>query len=123
MSFEIPGQVITLEAGQDLSAKQYYFVSLASDGQVDPTGAGLGVDGVLQDDPAVAGYGALVMINGVSKVVAGAVITRGADVASDASGKAVASTSGDYIVGTALEAATADGDIIAVLITRAGRTA
>ena len=43
-------QTISGEAGADLSAKQYFFVTIASDGQVDPTGNGLSADAVLQND-------------------------------------------------------------------------
>lgn len=110
------GVDISLEAGQDLSAKQYYFVTVASDGQVDPTGDGLLAHGVLQNDPAAAGRGATVRISGVSKVVAGGACTRGGLVASDSAGKAVNVVSGDMALGTALETATTDGQIISVLL-------
>ena len=57
-----------------------------------------------------------VMILGVSKIKAGGAIAEGADISTDASGEAVTSTtSGHYIIGTALEAH-ADGDVGAVLI-------
>ena len=47
---------ITLEAGQDLSTKQYKFMTLASDGQIDPTAAAGGkAIGVLQNKPNAAG--------------------------------------------------------------------
>lgn len=54
--------------------------------------------------------------NGTTKYVAASAITAGADVYTAASGKVndtAASTS--YLLGTALEAATADGDVIEVL--------
>jgi hypothetical protein len=106
---------VTLEAGADLSTKQFYFVSVASDGQIDPTGDGLDADGVLQDAPAAAGRAALVAIAGKVKVVCGGAVTRGGPVASDSAGKAVnATTAGDIILGTALETG-ADGRIIEIL--------
>jgi hypothetical protein len=106
---------ITLEAGADLSAKQYYFVTQAADdGQVDPTGDGALANGVLQNKPDAAGKAATIATRGVSKVVAAAAITRGDTVSSDASGKANTVASGDYPLGKALEAATADGDVISV---------
>lgn len=120
MAFENNLQTITLEAGQDLSAKQYFFVTMASDGQVDPTGDGLSADGVLQNDPDAAGRPACVGISGVSKVVAGGAIARGAQVASDASGKAATATTGDRVLARALKASTADGDLIPVLLKLAG---
>lgn len=112
---------ISLEAGADLSAKQYYFVTVASDGQVDPTGDGARADGVLQNDPAAAGRIATVAVAGVSRVTAGDAITRGALVASDASGKAVTAAQNDEILGLALAAAGADGDVIPVLLKFSGR--
>lgn len=107
---------ITMEAGQDLSSKQYYFVSLASDGQIDPTGDGASAEGVLQNAPSAAGYSATVGISGVSQVVAGAAITRGDSVASGSAGKAKTAASGNRVLGIALSAAAADGDIIRVLL-------
>ena len=108
--------IINLEAGQDLSSKQYYFVSMAADGQVDPTGDGLSAEGVLQDAPSAAGYPASIAIAGITKVVAGAAITRGDLVASGSAGKAKTATSGNRVLGIALEAATNDGDVISVLL-------
>lgn len=105
---------VSLEAGQDLSAKQFYFVSLAADGQVDPTGAGAMAQGVLQNDPAAAGRAALVAIAGKVKVVCGGTVTRGAAVMSNASGQALTATSTNIILGTALETG-ASGRIIEIL--------
>lgn len=113
---------VTLEAGQDLSAKQFYFMSVASDGQIDPTGDGLDADGVLQDAPAAAGRAALVAIAGKVKVVCGGTVTRGGPVASDADGKAVNAATGDIILGVALETG-ASGRIIEILFQPRGAAA
>jgi len=113
---------VTLEAGADLSTKQFYFVSVASDGQIDPTGDGLDADGVLQDAPAAAGRAALVAVAGKVKVVCGGVVTRGGPVASDASGTAVNAASGDIILGVALEPG-ASGRIIEILFQPRGAAA
>lgn len=107
----------TFQAGQDLSSNQYYFVTLASDGQIDPTGNGAQATGILQNDPAAAGRAATVAVGGRSKVVAGTGgITVGATVASDANGAAVAAASGDVILGICREAAAA-GEIGSVELT------
>lgn len=111
---------VTLEAGQDLSASQFCLVSIAGDGQVDPTGAGALPDGVLQNDPNAAGVAATVAIAGVSRIVCGGVVSRGALIASDASGRAVAATTGAEIAGRALAAGTA-GALIPVLLKLSGR--
>lgn len=94
---------ITLEAGQDLSAKQFYFVTVAADGQIDPTGDGVNATGVLQNDPAAAGRAAEVAIIGQTKVVAGGSVSAGDAVASTATGTAVTAATGDIVLGTALD--------------------
>jgi len=115
MTTENSVKSITVEAGADLSTKQYYFMAVAADGQVDPAGDGAYAEGVLQNNPAAAGRAATVAISGVTKVVASGVIAAGGDVSSDTNGKATASATGDIILGTAMSAAAADGDIISVL--------
>lgn len=116
MAYELNLQPISMVAGQDLSTKQYYFVSMAADGQIDPTGDGASADGVLQNNPDAIGKTATVAIGGISKVVAGAAIAAGADVASGAAGKAKTATTGNRVLGKAMTAASADGDIISVLL-------
>ena len=54
---------------------------------------------------------------GIADCEAGAAITRGSSVEADATGRAVATTvANDFVIGIALAAATAAGDIIPVLI-------
>ncbi len=120
MSNEVPGQQISLEAGADLSAKQFFFVEVAADGQVDPAGAGADADGVLQGKPAAAGRAAAIMLNGVSKVSTGAAVARGALVMSDASGQAVTATGGSKVLGKALEASGGANQVIKVLLRNPG---
>lgn len=105
---------VTLEAGADLSTKQYYFVSIAADGQVDPTGDGLSAVGVLQNDPSAAGRAAEVCIGGMTKVEAGGTVAAGAAVASSATGTAVTAGTGDVILGTAVDGG-ASGSIISII--------
>lgn len=119
MSFDNNKQSITLEAGADLSAKQYFFVSVAADGQVDPTGDGVHANGVLQNDPDAAGKAATVTIGGVTQVSCGGTVTAGDNLSSDAAGEAVSSATGDVILGTALESGT-DGSIIAMIFNPRG---
>lgn len=52
---------------------------------------------------------------GTCKAIAAAAITRGASVFSAAAGKVSVSATGAFNLGIALEAATADGDIIEIL--------
>lgn len=101
---------------------QFRFVTLAADGQVDHTGAGLRADGVALMAASGAGVALPVAYDGRVMVEAEGSISRGAAVAADANGKAVAATTGNIILGTALEAA-ADGQIITVEIRRDGTAA
>lgn len=105
---------VTLEAGANLSTKQYYFVSIAADGQIDPTGDGLSAVGVLQNDPAAAGRAAEVCIGGITKVEAGGTVAAGAAVASSATGTAVTAAAGDVILGTAVDGG-ASGSVISIV--------
>jgi hypothetical protein len=111
---------VTYEAGQDLSAKQYYFVSQATDGQIDPTGDGAFACGILQNNPNAAGKAASVGIAGVSRVVAGAAFEEGVLLGADSAGKAVTATSAEYILAVSKEASGAAGDIVAVQLILSG---
>ena len=116
MSFEHTLKTISLEGASDLSTKQYYFVTLGASGLA-LTGDGGRMTGVLQDNAiSAANRVGSVAYSGVSKVVASGVIAKGGYVSSDASGKATAAGSNDAVLGQALEAAAADGDIIPVLL-------
>jgi hypothetical protein len=105
----------TFEAGADISASQFRFMAYASDGQIDPVGtAGAAAVGVLYNLPAAAGRAAQVAVRGKVKVVAGAAITRGAKVSSDNVGRAITAVSTHHVLGTALQAAGAAGEVIEV---------
>lgn len=113
----------TFEAGQDLSSYQFHFVTLAADGQVDPTGDGLRATGVLYNDPDTAGQGATVVISGRVQVVVGSGgVTAAGAVASDASAEAVDAATGDIIMGYATEAGSA-GEIITIDLIQGGNAA
>lgn len=112
----IPGAV----AGADLSSSQFLFAVANSSGTfIVNTTAGGPVLGVIQDNPA-SGEAVNVAFSGVTKVVAGAAVAAGARVMSSAAGKAVTATSTNNFRGVALEAATADGDIITMLLAPTG---
>ena len=115
MAFTENMQTRSYVAGSDLSAKQFRFVSLAADGAVDATGAGAAA-GVLLNNPAAAGA-AGVAYDGRVTVVCGGTVTRGGEVASDAAGEAVDATTGDAVLGYALETG-ADGQVITIELAR-----
>lgn len=79
--------------------------------------AGDTVLGIIQDN-VPSGAASLIRVQGITKWVAGAAISIGDRVGTNSSGKCVAKTANnDKIAGIALQAAAADGDIIAVLLT------
>jgi len=120
----------TFEAENDLSAKQYYLVELGtSAGQVDVPDANTDIPiGVLRNDPKAQENASVRLLNsqGTEFMVASAAIAKGALVvpaliATAANKGKIRTLTGIatetvYIVGMALEAATADGDIIEVAL-------
>ncbi len=117
MASEQPLGVVSLEAAGDLSAKQFLFMEVDSNGQIDATNATTDPTiGVLQDKPAAQGRSGSVATVGISKVVAGAAVAAGAKVMPSAAGKAITYTTSNHCAGLALEAASADGDVIRVLL-------
>ena len=117
MAFEEQLKSISREASADLSAKQYHFMVVNSSGLLAAAGAGVAIDGVLQDKPDAANIAGTLGISGVTKVVAAEAITAGDDIAPDAAGKGVvASTTGDVVAGKALEDASGTGFIFAMLL-------
>lgn len=112
----------TFEAGGDLSAGQFKFVALAADGQVDLAGDGVDAVGVLYNQPDAAGKAATVVVTGKVIVEAGASITTGDAIASNAAGEAITAATGDIVKGYALEDGV-DGQIIAIELVNGGNAA
>ena len=102
-------------AGEDLSSSQYLIVQLDSSGDIEiGEGATDLLVGVLQNKPE-SGGSALYRFLGTTKVVASAAIAIGALVTSASDGEAVTTTTDkDVVIGRALEAAGAAGDIIEI---------
>ena len=105
----------TKEASEDLSAKQFYIVQMDSSGKMEVAESATDLLlGVLQDKPE-SGQAGCYRHQGTSKVVASAAIAIGDWVTTTNAGKAVATTTDkDIVIGKALEAAAADGDIIEI---------
>lgn len=122
MAFEVPGRLVTFVAVADFSASQFRFVNTDANGKASlPTAGGRAV-GVRQNKPKT-NEGATVMIDGISIVEAGAAVANGANVTSDAAGRAITAAAGNEILGHALETAPAAGVMIAVVLRPAGRNA
>lgn len=100
-------------AGSDLSAKQYYFVTLSS-GKLAVAGAGNPILGVLDDKPK-ADYPGRVQVGGIAVVLAGGTCTQDTGAASDANGKAVNAAGSARVIGVFLDSGSA-GDYVRVLL-------
>lgn len=112
---------VTGIANADLSAGQYCFVTTNSSARVALSAAAANADGILQDKPSAAGKSCIVAVAGISKVVASAAITKGDLVGCAASGQARTAAASDYIHGRALETASAQGQIISILLKPGGK--
>lgn len=117
MGFEIPGfKIGTQVAAADLTASRHRFVTLDTSGKVALAGtAGVKALGVLQS-PAAAGEAAEVMVDGVTKVIAGAAIAATGPVTTDSQGRAITAAATHTVNGVALQTAAAAGEVIAVLL-------
>lgn len=62
-----------------------------------------------------------VQIKDIGLWTAGAAVAAGAELTPNAAGQAVAAATGNHVLGVALEAATAAGQVIRVQITKSGR--
>ena len=109
----------TYVAGEDLSAAQFKFVTLESDGQIDlADSAGENCVGILLNDPA-SGNAATVVMSGKTLVKSGGTIAAGASVATNATGLAVTAATGNIVMGYATEAAVS-GQTMAVELIQGG---
>lgn len=121
MAYEISNYAtrITLEAGEDLSAKQYYFVKISSGKAVACAAATDVPIGVLQNDPA-SGEEASIVVVGGTKIVSSASIAAGIKIGTNNAGKADAKVAGtdttEYTVGQVILGAGADGEVLTAVI-------
>ena len=122
MAYEISNNSlkITLPAGADLSAKQYYFVKVNSSGNAVLCAAATDAPiGVLQNAP-ISGAEASIVVVGGTKLVAGAAIAAGVKIGTASTGKADAKVAGtdttEYTVGQVLLASGADLDVLTAVI-------
>jgi len=126
MAFEQPVFRVTLPAGGDLSANQYLLVEIAADdSQVDvaSTSAAHRPIGVLQNNPNAAGKAADIMVMGISKVVCSETVTVGDYIcpSEDNGGKVnTADSTGDLVIGIALQTGASNDKISAIIFPAAG---
>ena len=109
----------TMQAGADMRTLENRIMRATGANTVNvASNAGGGVDdviGVLINTPN-SGQNASVAFDGLAKVAAGAATTANALLTTNASGRAINAVSGDWTVGQGLEAAGADGEVIACLL-------
>lgn len=121
-AYEIPGFTFTLPSSADYDTVQFRFVTVNSSSKaVQATAAGMAI-GVQQNKPKT-NEAMTIMVSGISKVTAGEAIAAGDLISVGSAGKAgVAGTTAEDVVGIALTAAGADGEVCTVLLaTVAGR--
>lgn len=114
-------QSITREAENDLSAKQYYAVELVASNKCDACdGQGELAAGILQNEPE-AGEAADIAVLGMTKAITHDTgIAVNSELTTDANGKLEVASAGDYVVAIALEGASAEDDVISVLLVHHG---
>ena len=121
MAYQQAQTNITLKAGADLSAKQYFFVKIDANGDAVLAGNGENANGVLQNAPA-SGEAANIAVAGVSKVIIGDTtsLDSGVVISSDANGKATLGVSTDFALAILIEDTTANDDVVSCLIQKTG---
>ena len=121
MAYQQAQTNITLKAGADLSAKQYFFVKIDANGDAVLAGNGENAIGVLQNAPA-SGEAANIAVAGVSKVIIGDTtsLDSGVVISSDADGKATIGVSTDFALAILIEDTTANDDVVSCLIQKTG---
>jgi hypothetical protein len=100
MAFERPDTIRSYPAAADLRTKIYYIATVNTGGSAAVAGLGVRSRGVLQNK-ANTGQAAAIMEDGDSPVYAGAAITPGDFLTSDATGLAIPITGGASQAGTA----------------------
>lgn len=110
-AYEIPNMRFSAEAGAVVERRR--FVKINSDEKGVKAGAGEAVIGASIVDAAKGEV--LEIANGIVMVEAGAAITAGSEVQSDANGKAIPLDQGT-VAGIAMTNASGDGSLVAVLI-------
>ena len=111
---------ITLSAGADLSAKQYYFVKLdASGNAVVCAGVTDKPVGVLQNSPT-SGQAAEIVVVGLTKASTNAALAIGDLVGTSADGQAAAYVAGTdttkYVVGTVLVTSGGADELTSIMV-------
>lgn len=113
---------IVLPAGAKLEDARGIALAISGGKAVKPAAGAhvIGLSIIETDEIVEEGRGVDIQVKDIGKWVAGGAIAVGAELATDADGKAVAAESGDFIVGIALSSAEKAGTWIKVQIIKAG---
>lgn len=110
-------QLLSFEAAEDLSAKQYLFGYIDSSGQInDVASQGVAAQGVIYNNPAAQGRSCQLAVGGKIKVMYGDTITAGDEITTGADGRAEVAASGDFVCGYACISGV-DADIGTIIFT------
>jgi hypothetical protein len=109
--------VLQRSADADMSAKRYHIVRLVAGSgcNIASLATTSAIAGVLINDPKSTETAAIAY-SGIGKVTAGGAVTDNVFITTDSSGRATAAGSGDMVIGRALQAAGATGEIITALL-------
>jgi hypothetical protein len=130
MAIAYPGKMVTLPASTTIlstTATSYQFrcVVISTAGEAKLAGIGANIFGVLQNKPTVDGEAAVVMIDGVSKVLAhGSTVSAGQTVSCSTVGMVEASSAGSYTIGRIVAGSSGTtGRVLSMAIEPIGSTA
>ena len=118
-----PSPIIIAPAGEAITSGPFSAVAFNNNGLFVTAKKGSVPAGILvaeEEDSIAVGDEITAQINDISFWKAGAAIVTGALLTSDNEGLAVTAATGDFILGVALEAADAKGQVIKVQITKSG---
>lgn len=106
----------SLTAGADLSSSKYLLATLGSaDFTVELANANSDIVLGVINENAASGSAVHLQHGGIVKVIAGAAVTRGVRLMSNASGQAITHTGANPSFAVAIEDATAAGEVISAL--------
>jgi hypothetical protein len=113
MAWEDVGNVASFPAGATVTRLRGVKIS-GADNTVIPVAATTDIPIGVAKEGASTGGAVPVQIDGITRMEAGAAVTRGGQVMCDTVGRVIDATSTNVVIGTSLEAAAAAGVIISV---------
>lgn len=108
---------LTLPAAADYTGSQYFFAEVDANGRASVcNGTADKPIGILQNKPTAVDRPAHIRVTGHSKLVAGAAISKDADIATTSAGRGTTSQTGQKITGRAVSAATGSAQLMEVFV-------